>query len=314
MALAGGDATQISLGAQAGSNAAANNYMAHADASRMLSLANQCRTTCTPAQLEELANLFVKDTTTTKALQDCTGSSSALCTSIRKDFNAVAASFLPTNEDIRTWSIKQAEASDGKYSTEQIYDAYRVNFVAGAQPDQSQGDLTEVADWMRDRITGNKGDPSNPGEGPLSKIAMGWAVGTSASAQAALSVQTAVLAASTKLVRAPSASAPNGLRLIDLAQPPSTSYKDFNQARNAAIAWLEVRGFRAEAATMGKFGNNYEKPIGMKNADGKAGFRVEFDERNGAHINVWSGKEKGPHFTFDGDQASVNRIVKQFRN
>ena len=64
---------------------------------------------------------------------------------------------------------------------------------------------------------------------------------------------------------------------------------------------------------MGKFGNNFEKPIGMKTADGKAGFRIEFDERNGAHINVWSGKEKGPHFTFDGDQASVNRIVKQFR-
>lgn len=33
-------------------------------------------------------------------------------------------------------------------------------------------------------------------------------------------------------------------------------------------------------------------PIGMRASDGKTGFRVEFDGRSGAHINVWSGKEK----------------------
>ncbi|VWX61949.1 hypothetical protein VARIO8X_50576 [Burkholderiales bacterium 8X] len=51
---------------------------------------------------------------------------------------------------------------------------------------------------MRDRITGLRGDPNNPGEEPLSKIAMGWAVGNSASAQAALNVQTMALSTSLK--------------------------------------------------------------------------------------------------------------------
>lgn len=50
----------------------------------------------------------------------------------------------------------------------------------------------------------------------------------------------------------------------------------------------------------------------MKTADGSVGFRVEYDARNGAHINVWAGKEKGPHFTFEGSQSKVDQIVKQF--
>ena len=36
--------------------------------------------------------------------------------------------------------------------------------------------------------------------------------------------------------------------------------------------------------------------------DGEIGFRVEFDNRNGAHINVWNGKEKGPHILFNGSK------------
>lgn len=63
---------------------------------------------------------------------------------------------------------------------------------------------------------------------------------------------------------------------------------------------------------MGKFGENAGKPIGMKSADGSVGFRVEYDARNGVHINVWAGKEKGPHFTFEGNQSMVDQIMKQF--
>lgn len=50
----------------------------------------------------------------------------------------------------------------------------------------------------------------------------------------------------------------------------------------------------------------------MRTADGKTGFRVEFDSRNGAHINVFSGKLKGPHFKFSGTEKSVNNIHKRF--
>jgi RHS repeat-associated protein len=96
------------------------------------------------------------------------------------------------------------------------------------------------------------------------------------------------------------------------AERTGAAFKDFNQARNAALDWLGARGFKAEQATVGKFGDNAGKPIGMKTADGKVGFRVEYDARNGAHINVWAGNEKGPHLTFDGNQSMVDRIVKQF--
>ena len=92
-----------------------------------------------------------------------------------------------------------------------------------------------------------------------------------------------------------------GLEAAEAAKGAGTAFKDFNQARNAAVEWLETRGFKAEQATLGKFGENAGKPIGMKTADGSVGFRVEYDARNGAHINVWAGKEKGPHFTFEGN-------------
>ncbi|WP_328427491.1 polymorphic toxin-type HINT domain-containing protein [Streptomyces sp. NBC_00443] len=83
---------------------------------------------------------------------------------------------------------------------------------------------------------------------------------------------------------------------------------DFNQARNQALEWLSSRGFKAERVTLGKFGTIKGKPVGMQTANGKAGFRIEFDERSGAHINVWSGKEKGPHFQFNASEATVTKL------
>jgi RHS repeat-associated protein len=87
---------------------------------------------------------------------------------------------------------------------------------------------------------------------------------------------------------------------------------DYNQAMNRALAWLDERGFVAERTTIGKFGTTAGQPIGMQTADGKTGFRVEFDERNGAHINVWSGKEKGPHFNFDASESTVTKLQGNF--
>ena len=87
---------------------------------------------------------------------------------------------------------------------------------------------------------------------------------------------------------------------------------DYNQAMNKALAWLVQRGFNAERPTIGKFGTIQGSPIGMQTADGKTGFRIEFDGRNGAHINVWSGKEKGPHFNFNASESTVTKIQGQF--
>lgn len=87
-------------------------------------------------------------------------------------------------------------------------------------------------------------------------------------------------------------------------------FADYEQARNAALEWLGPE-FKAESQVMGKFGPNKGQPIGMKTADGKIGFRVEFDARNKAHINVWNGKSK-EHIRFKGSESMVNKIVKRF--
>lgn len=95
-------------------------------------------------------------------------------------------------------------------------------------------------------------------------------------------------------------------------------FLDYEQARNAAVRWLDGRGFVAEQPVVGKFGSQAGSPIGMKNADGTVGYRVEFDARSGAHINTWDwnapgGPEKGPHFTFEGSKRTVERITRRFR-
>ena len=87
---------------------------------------------------------------------------------------------------------------------------------------------------------------------------------------------------------------------------------DFNQAMNQVLEWLESRSFRAEAATLGRFGKRKGMPVGMQTSNGKVGFRVEFDERSGAYINVWAGKEKGPHFQFAGSEKTVERIQNPY--
>lgn len=97
------------------------------------------------------------------------------------------------------------------------------------------------------------------------------------------------------------------------ASKAAAKFADYNQARNAALDWLKERGFKAERPNLSKFGSK-GAPNGMTSADGKIGFRVEYDERNGAHLNVFAGKEKGPHFTFQGTKESVEQIVKRFAN
>ena len=92
--------------------------------------------------------------------------------------------------------------------------------------------------------------------------------------------------------------------------PNRVSSQTYEQARNKALVWLEARGFKPEAVNMSKF---TKKPYGMKTADGKVGFRVEYDERCGAHINVFNGKESAlPHFTWKGTKGSVEQINKRF--
>ena len=50
----------------------------------------------------------------------------------------------------------------------------------------------------------------------------------------------------------------------------------------------------------------------MQTSAGKVGFRVEFDERSGAHINTRVGKEKGLHFEFKLSEKRVTKIPKHY--
>lgn len=63
VAIAGGDAAQINLGSQAGSNAAANNYLNHTDAARKNALSAKCNSAsgCSAAESRELLGLVNRD-------------------------------------------------------------------------------------------------------------------------------------------------------------------------------------------------------------------------------------------------------------
>ncbi|WP_177330520.1 hypothetical protein [Pseudomonas fildesensis] len=81
---------------------------------------------------------------------------------------------------------------------------------------------------------------------------------------------------------------------------------------NKALEWLLENDFRAEKPTPGRFGTRKGEPVGMQTADGKTGYRVEPDDRSDAHINVWSGKKKGPHYLFDATPKTVLQLTKRF--
>ncbi|MCQ9454915.1 polymorphic toxin type 47 domain-containing protein [Citrobacter portucalensis] len=106
--------------------------------------------------------------------------------------------------------------------------------------------------------------------------------------------------------------APNPLSWIDPLGLKCGSTSSYEQARNKALKWLEERGFKAERVNIGKFGSTRGKPVRMTTADGKTGFRIEYDERSGAHINVFSGKDKGEHFLFDASESVVTKLQKLF--
>ncbi|MBP1126325.1 MULTISPECIES: RHS repeat-associated core domain-containing protein [Pseudomonas] len=92
----------------------------------------------------------------------------------------------------------------------------------------------------------------------------------------------------------------------------STHYSTYEQALNKALEWLLENDFRAEKPKLGKFGERKGQPIGMQTTEARTGYRVEYDERNGAHINVWTHKKKGPHYTFEGTSKTVFQLTKRF--
>ncbi|WP_177327408.1 RHS repeat-associated core domain-containing protein, partial [Pseudomonas sp. BRG-100] len=92
----------------------------------------------------------------------------------------------------------------------------------------------------------------------------------------------------------------------------STHSATYEQALNKALEWLLENDFRAEKPKLGKFGERKGQPIGMQTADARTGYRIEYDERHGAHINVWTHRKNGPHYTFEGTSKTVFQLTKRF--
>jgi RHS repeat-associated protein len=90
---------------------------------------------------------------------------------------------------------------------------------------------------------------------------------------------------------------------------------EFNQARNAALRWLEARGFKASVPVWNRFPTEVRNTriVGYATdaTSARVGYRIEFDARSGAHINTFAPDAKG-HFLFDGTEKSVNTITNGF--
>lgn len=61
---------------------------------------------------------------------------------------------------------------------------------------------------------------------------------------------------------------------------------------------------------LGRFRRVEGTSVGVRTANDKVGFRIEFDERSGVRVNVWAGKEKGAHFQFSATEVTVVKLQR----
>ena len=87
----------------------------------------------------------------------------------------------------------------------------------------------------------------------------------------------------------------------------------FNSEMTKALQWLQQHGFNAKNAVPYASRSSVTWMQGLVNGlkDSKVGYRIEWDPKIGGHINVFSGKTIGPHFTFGGNLADVEAILRQ---
>lgn len=83
-------------------------------------------------------------------------------------------------------------------------------------------------------------------------------------------------------------------------------FKNYDGAIRAALDWLHNEKVELGEAFESRMGG-----FGMRSEDGSGGYRIEFDDKNQAHINVWAHKQKGPHFIFPGNEQAVRSLWRQ---
>ncbi len=84
------------------------------------------------------------------------------------------------------------------------------------------------------------------------------------------------------------------------------AFTNYNDAIRAALDWLRSQGVQLDEAFEAKMGG-----FGMRSLDRSGGYRLEFDDRSQAHINVWSHGQKGPHYRFPGNEKAVRSLWRQ---
>ncbi len=91
------------------------------------------------------------------------------------------------------------------------------------------------------------------------------------------------------------------------------SCPDFNPRMREALDWLKARGFDSTKARPFPSRMSVKHMGGRTNGmrHGDIGYRIEFDARSQAHINVFAGKEVGPHFTFSQSEADMLAVLRQ---
>jgi RHS repeat-associated protein len=60
---------------------------------------------------------------------------------------------------------------------------------------------------------------------------------------------------------------------------------------------------------LGKFGSQDGVKVGYQSANGKKGWRVDYDSKKGGHINWWNGKQKGA-IILNAGQNQIDQIIK----
>jgi hypothetical protein len=86
---------------------------------------------------------------------------------------------------------------------------------------------------------------------------------------------------------------------------PDIQASSVGDAINKALAWLNTQGVHVTEPKEWRSGY-----YGMADANGY-GYRVEFDARSGAHVNVTAHKKNGPHIKFPGNKQTVETWKRQ---
>ncbi|WP_299676373.1 RHS repeat-associated core domain-containing protein [uncultured Dokdonia sp.] len=91
-----------------------------------------------------------------------------------------------------------------------------------------------------------------------------------------------------------------------------TALKEGSNSLNDGIKVAEdvIGGLGDDAVEkLGKFGSQDGVKVGYQSANGKKGWRVDYDGTKGGHINWWNGKEKGAILINSG-QNQIDQIIK----